>query len=165
MDISFPDDLPLADPGLLASFFADPDPQRKFAVGFIPHFREQETEEVKSVLNSNKEIHFIDITQSPRDVIREIQQCESIVSSSLHGLVFSDSLVIPNVFVRLTELPKGGTFKYRDYYSSFGIDTEPIRVEDVFGLTPEIIKHNYKIEEKDVEEKKRQLISTFPDLS
>ncbi len=157
-----PDDLPLADPGLLASYFTSPDTEKEFAMGFIPHFREHGTHEVKQVLLANANIHFIDITQSPRDVIREIQRCETIVSGSLHGLVFSDSLGIPNVHVRLTELPRGGTFKFRDYYSSFGLKDPALTLYDVCGIKPEEIRNNYPIERRLVEEKKQQLIASFP---
>lgn len=43
LGVSFPEDLPLTDPGLLASYFASPDVDKRYAVGFIPHFREHGT--------------------------------------------------------------------------------------------------------------------------
>lgn len=164
LNTPLPENIPLADPGLLASYFTTPNTEKKYAIGFIPHFREHDTDEVKRVLGANASMHFIDITQSPKEVIREIQQCETVVSSSLHGLAFSDSLGVPNVHVRLTELPKGGTFKFRDYYSAFGLSDPTLSVEDVFGITPDKIKTNYAIERRVVEEKKRQLIESFPFL-
>lgn len=162
LDKPLPEDIPLADPGLLASFFISPNVEKKHAIGFIPQFREHGTDEVKRVLDAHHDMHFIDITQSPREVIREIQQCETVISSSLHGLVFSDSLGVPNVHARLTELPKGGPFKFRDYYSAFGITDPALTVEDACVITPKEIADNYTIEKRDVEEKKRQLIESFP---
>ena len=67
-----PENLPLADPGLLASYFTIPNVEKKYSVGFIPHFREHETDEVKHVLRANVNMHFIDITLSPKEVIKEI---------------------------------------------------------------------------------------------
>lgn len=162
LDKPLPEDIPLADPGLLASFFISPNVEKKHAIGFIPHFREHGTDEVKRVLDAHHDMHFIDITLSPREVIREIQQCETVISSSLHGLVFSDSLGVPNVHARLTELPKGGSFKFRDYYSAFDITDPALTVEAACVITPKEIADNYAIEKRDVEEKKRQLIESFP---
>lgn len=161
--VSYPEDLPLADPGLLASYFASPDVDKKYDVGFIPHFREHGSSEVKYVLENNKSLHFIDITRSPREVIREIQQCNAIISGSLHGLIFSDSLGIPNCHVRLTEKPLGGTFKFRDYYSAFNLKDPALTMEDASGITCKEIIDNYAIEKHAVEEKKIQLIESFPD--
>ncbi len=157
-----PENLPLADPGLLASYFTIPNVEKKYSVGFIPHFREHETDEVKHVLRANANMHFIDITLSPKEVIKEIQQCETIVSSSLHGLIFSDSLGIPNVHARLTELPIGGSFKFRDYYSSFDLEDPALTVDDVCGIRPEEIRNSYCVERRVVEKKKRLLIESFP---
>lgn len=157
-----PTNLPLADPGLLASFFSGKRVDKKHAIGFIPHFREHESDEVKLVLESRPDMHFIDITQEPLDVIGAIQECDTIVSSSLHGLVFSDSLHIPNTHAQLTELPKGGSFKFRDYYSSFDLSDPALTVDDVLALTPEAIKTRYQVTPQEIEKKKRQLIRTFP---
>ena len=157
-----PEDLPLADPGLLASCVITDNPQKKYKIGFIPHFREHGTKEVEYILANNKNMHFIDITKDCREVIRELQACESIISSSLHGLIFADSLHIPNLHARITELPKGGTFKYRDYYSSFGLEDIALSLEEIVGISFETIKERYLINADDVEEKKRQLIASFP---
>lgn len=162
LGINFPEDLPLADPGLLASYFAEPNVEKRYAVGFIPHFREHGSDEVKYVLESNPNLHFIDITRTPREVIKDIQQCHAVLSASLHGLIFSDSLGIPNCHVRLTEIPLGGSFKFRDYYSSFDHDAPALTINDVLNITAKEIKDNYSIEKNLVEEKKVQLMESFP---
>ena len=55
------------------------------------------------------------------DIIDKICSCEFIVSSSLHGLIVSDSYNVPNLWA---SFPKdninGGLFKYKDYFSSVG---------------------------------------------
>ena len=157
-----PIDLPLADPGLMASILAGPNEDKRYSIGFIPHYRELDTQEVTRILNANKSMHFIDITQSPTEVIREIQQCETIVSSSLHSLVFSDSLHIPNVHVRLTEIPKGGSYKFRDYYSAFNLVDPALKLDDILTISSQEIINGYKVSSVEVEEKKRQLIASFP---
>jgi len=157
-----PADLPLADPGLMASILTGPSEDKRYSIGFIPHFREHGTQEVARILDANKSMHFIDITQSPKEVINEIRRCETVVSSSLHGLVFSDSLHIPNIHVRLTRLPKGGSFKFRDYYSAFNLVDPALKPEDILTISSQDIKNSYKVSAVEVEEKKRQLIASFP---
>ena len=157
-----PTDLPLADPGLMASILAGPNEEKRYTIGFIPHFREHDTQEVASVLDTNKKMHFIDITQSPKEVISEIQRCETVVSSSLHGLVFSDSLHIPNIHVRLTELPKGGSYKFRDYYSAFNLVDPALKLDDILTISSQEIINSYKVSSAEVEKKKCQLIASFP---
>lgn len=157
-----PEDLPLADPGLLASCFATTDVEKKYSIGFVPHFREHGTKEVEYILSNNNDMHFIDITGDSLDVIRELQECECVISSSLHGCIFSDSLHIPNLHARITELPVGGSFKYRDYYSAFNLEDPALSVEDVAGISARNVIDRYNVDADWVEEKKRQLIESFP---
>jgi hypothetical protein len=49
-----------------------------------------------------------------------------VISSSLHGLIVADSLGIPNVWLRLSPDVLGGDYKFKDYYSVFGLAPEPI---------------------------------------
>jgi pyruvyltransferase len=53
-----------------------------------------------------------------------------VVSSSLHGLIFADSLGIPNVWVKLSDKIIGGSFKFDDYYSCFGVERSPLVLKE-----------------------------------
>ena len=44
-----------------------------------------------------------------------------ILSSSLHGLIISESYEIPNIWIKVSQNINGGYFKYNDYYESIGI--------------------------------------------
>ncbi|MGI6539152.1 MAG: polysaccharide pyruvyl transferase family protein [Caldicoprobacterales bacterium] len=89
--------VPLADPGLLASKLLSERRQKKYSVGIIPHFSQQQ-EEIFAKLNRHyQNSTIIDITKPPLEVIDNIASCEYIISSSLHGLVFADSLLIPSL--------------------------------------------------------------------
>ena len=62
--------------------------------------------------------------EPPNEVIDKICSCENIISSSLHGLVISDSYNIPNcLFVSRESMlaihHNQGAFKFKDYYSVF----------------------------------------------
>ncbi len=52
------------------------------------------------------------------EVAREIASCEAVLSSSLHGLVFSDALGVPNAHIKIGDGLVGGLFKFQDHDSA-----------------------------------------------
>lgn len=50
--------------------------------------------------------------------IKDLTSCEYIISSSLHGIIFSHAYGIPCLGVKITDNIIGDNFKYCDYYSS-----------------------------------------------
>lgn len=56
------------------------------------------------------------------ELIRTAARCQSIVSSSLHGLILADALGIPNMW---DPYPTAPPFKFRDYASAYGERIEP----------------------------------------
>jgi pyruvyltransferase len=155
-------DVPLADPGLLADLFIEKNIEKKHEIGLIPHFSQQNDPVIKRMME-DPEVHFIDIKKNPIEVIYEIASCECIASSSLHGLIFADSLHIPSLhIIGETELP-GGNFKFEDYYSSFGLEDTPWIMDKNYPKANDII-NSYKIKPEDLEEKKKALLASFPNL-
>src|ERR1017187_10553799 len=116
----------LGDPGLLASsIYGSSDKQ--CALGIIPHFLDAASPAIRDLVASDsKNAMVIDMTQSPTDVIRQLTECEAIVSSSLHGLVFADSFNIPSAWMSISDNVAGAGFKFRDYYSIFGECPDPL---------------------------------------
>lgn len=116
-------DVVLGDPGLLAADVLGVERKApRYRVGLVPHYADGENEDVRAwACRWRDEVAVIDICARPRDVLSQMAACEYILSSSLHGLVFADSLGIPNEWVRLSERVNGGSFKFRDYLSAFGI--------------------------------------------
>jgi hypothetical protein len=70
----------------------------------------------------------IDVRREPEAVFRDVAACESILSSSLHGLITADSFRIPSAWAGLSDKVIGDGFKFRDYFSSLGIRHEPCRL-------------------------------------
>ncbi|ALP54081.1 hypothetical protein Tel_13590 [Candidatus Tenderia electrophaga] len=127
------DDIPLCDPGILAKrIFGSFSTQHQ--IGIVPHFRDQDDPQLLSFLNNHPAIKLIDVLQKPEAVVREIAQCETILSSSLHGLVVADSYNIPAVWINFDDRQEGGEFKYLDYHGSLGIERRRISL----GATPDL---------------------------
>lgn len=127
----------IGDPRLLLKKYIDNQyikQSKKFKLGIIPHHSERGL----SFLNEfkkNNEILVLDI-EDTENFIKNLCLCENIASSSLHGLIFSDSLGIPNTWLRLSNKIHGEHFKFHDYYSS-------IYNSDISNLNPlEINSYN-----------------------
>jgi pyruvyltransferase len=104
------------DPGLLIKKYSSTERNIKFKLGIIPHKSEKNLYILKE-FSKIPEVRIIDI-EDTKTFLNDLNSCEKIASSSLHGLVFSDSFQIPNIWISLSDKIDGGQFKYHDYYSS-----------------------------------------------
>jgi pyruvyltransferase len=109
----------LGDPGLLAREVIHPRDSRvvevKNSIGIIPHF--MDLDRVRNIIKDSDEIHIIDIRDDFKNVCLKILSCDRILSSSLHGLIFSDAMNVPNNWISVSDEIIGGDFKFKDYYS------------------------------------------------
>ena len=113
----------LFDPGiLLAGLYAKElaayDASRNDAFGpvrIIPHFRDE------LVLRRNHPdwaSSFVTVDCHPLDMLKRLKGAEKVISSSLHGVIFAESLGIPAVW--LASVGGEGSYKFLDYYASSG---------------------------------------------
>lgn len=151
----------LADPGILASMLVKPC-KKKYNVGIVPH-RWDKTEKVfKKMLDFYPNSKIIDVQNNPQQVLKDISECEYIISTSLHGLIVADSYNIPNCWCEISDRVIGNGFKFHDYFSSFGTDREMFDLRP--GNLPDIekdFKCNFKSINQ-VHEKQQELIKCFP---
>ncbi|MDR1360977.1 MAG: polysaccharide pyruvyl transferase family protein [Rickettsiales bacterium] len=158
----------LGDPGLLLSrVFPADDAPKKYAVGIILHYVDRESQAFWNIKFKNLNFKIINISVRPKQVAKEISECEFILSSALHGLVAADSYGIPNRWIRLSDDIVGGDFKFKDYYSAFDIDTDDIKPVDlrkyeIFDEDIDVFKAVYKKRTKKIDEICKALIKTFP---
>ncbi len=105
------------DPGILISRYIKVERNKRYKYGIIPHKTELNSDNVKR-LARNPDILLLDLAHyvSMRSFLEQLNSCEYILSSSLHGLIFADSYNIPNLWVRFGANVDGDGFKYRDYY-------------------------------------------------
>jgi len=113
------------DPGLLLPLFFSPIVAIKYRVGIIPHYIDYEI--VKKMVPSD--VVCINIKAPLEQVITQILECENLMSSSLHGIIFSHAYSRPCAWLDQTYLSGGkiggGKFKYHDYYASRKITPYP----------------------------------------
>lgn len=126
-------DLKLGDCGLLCKIVYPAMVKKIYKVGLIPHFVDTENDAVKHLkVTYGNALSIISPLGSPKKVIQQIKECECIISSSLHGLIVADCFGIPTRrWVDRQTQPLDNTeikfdIKFLDYYSSLGIEEEPI---------------------------------------
>ncbi|THF63134.1 polysaccharide pyruvyl transferase family protein [Pseudothauera nasutitermitis] len=156
----------LGDPGLLANewWSGRPRPGKRYTLGVIPHYVDRDDAAVQRVA-MQPGVRIIDVYWPVEDVLKAIQECHFILSSSMHGLIVADAFGIPN---RRVVLSQGmiSDFKFVDYYSAFGL-AEPasLTAGDLAGATAasaERLVGEYL--RPGLDGIKRGLLSAFPSL-
>lgn len=111
------------DPAMLYPCFYRPKIEKKYKLGIIPHYVDQNN----PLLNPFKNESFvliIDMLSGIRKVVDDICSCEIIASSSLHGIIAADSYGIPSIWIEFSKKVKGDGFKFYDYFESVGRENE-----------------------------------------
>jgi len=112
-------DVPLGDPGYLAPRLlgiqraAKP----KFRVGLACHYVDRHNPVLRRMLTESG-VADLNVHEAPEVFLSRMADCETVVSSSLHGLVFAEALGIPNLWIKAGEEIAGGDFKFRDWFST-----------------------------------------------
>ena len=108
------------DPALLYPKIYNPNIEKKYKIGFIPHYIEYESNKDLRVLKhiENLGVQIIDVCAGEYNFIDQVLECDKVISSSLHGLIICDAYGIPNARVNVSNKLFGGDFKFIDYYKS-----------------------------------------------
>lgn len=119
------------DPALLFSKYYQSSQEKKYKIGIIPHFKDKKSAVLK-LLEGRKDILIIDIQNFKdwRYFIDSINSCEFIFSSSLHGIIISDTYGVPNTWVEF-ERKDLKRFTFQDYFLSVGKSIEPYSFSDL----------------------------------
>lgn len=133
------------DPILLLPKLYTPKTKRKYKLGIIPHFMDENNRFIQNYVSSTPGVTLVSMKHYERwqDVVDKICGCEKILSSSLHGLIVSDAYNIPNCWVEFSNKVYGNGFKFRDYFSSVNREnTEVVRIEAEYDFEKAIDKLN-----------------------
>lgn len=125
----------LGDPGILASRHIRR-PERRWDVGLVPHGHHRAHERFLQLAETaGLRVRIIDVHQEAAAAVREIASCETIITTSLHGLVTADSFGIPAVWTTLHPPLEGDDFKFRDYEAALpGVPSRFVAYDDAWSL-------------------------------
>lgn len=156
-------DCSVGDAGILASkLLQHKRIEKKYRLGIIPHRKEKDAPLVRDLQLLFPDSVIIDIEpDDPIKGLEEIAQCENVLSSSLHGLIFADSFRIPNKHIIISDKLSGDGFKFDDYYSAYSMKDKPIDLRKGldFGLTE--IRSEYAITDEQVNRLQNDCIVAF----
>jgi len=107
------------DPSLLCPRYYKPVVKNKFRLGVMPHYVDQDSI-LLDRFRKKSDVIFINVRDPIKKVMNEINNCEKIISSSLHGLTVADAYGIPSLWMKLSDKVVGKGYKFRDYFSSVG---------------------------------------------
>jgi polysaccharide pyruvyl transferase WcaK-like protein len=78
---------------------------------------------------------LLNINDPPLAFLNKLQSCEVVISSAMHSLIAADSLGMPNIRIKISDNITGGDYKFKDYYSVFGIDHQYLNKESCKNIT------------------------------
>ena len=153
----------LGDPGLLCMYlFNLSGIQKEYNLCIVPHYIDKNINILKNINIKNSKL--LDITDE-NNFMNQLAKCKRVISSSLHGLIFADSLVIPNIRIILSNKVFGGNFKYNDYYSSYNLEPQKFFDLRIYNFTENdlnFIDKNYNITKEMILKKQCELLINFP---
>lgn len=125
------------DPVLLLPKVYSPKIIKKYKLGIIPHYIDQNNVWIHNNVKGTKEIKIIDLQKKDLlEIVDDILSCEKIVSSSLHGIITADAYAIPSIWIEFSDKVYGNGFKFLDYFESVGRkDKSPFPIDDQTELS------------------------------
>lgn len=102
-----------------------------FKVALVPHYADQ-SHPIIQALCERDDVKFINVRWPVEEIATALWDCQVVVSSSLHGLIFADALGIPSRWLGVSDIVVRGGFKFQDYFQSIArSEAAPIGVDDL----------------------------------
>lgn len=155
-------DIVTGDGGILAADILTKRETKRYQVGIVAHYKELDHPIFQELVKKYKDACFISAKQDALSVIKQIDQCENIISSSLHGLIIADSLRIPNLHIHVSNALLGDGFKFDDYYSAYGERHNYVDTGMRSDISIQEIRDSYAITDEMVEKMRRDMKKAFP---
>ncbi|MEQ4550145.1 XcbB/CpsF family capsular polysaccharide biosynthesis protein [Weissella sp. GP1] len=153
----------LGDPGLLVPLYFKKSDVKTDKIGVIPHYIDKNNDFFKELLQDER-FFLIDVEREPEEVIKDISSAKAIISSSLHGLIISDSFNIPNFWVEVSDKVIGSGYKFEDYFSGVGRKSKMVKIVNYNDIT-----YDYIIEKakkwrpiRNLDNIQQNLVNAFP---
>ena len=153
---------PTGDPGILINAaYSLKKKRHSKKIGVIIHYADMKKPITKRFCQDSR-FEVITPLDSSKNVAEKISKCGLILSSSLHGLIFADSLSIPNAHIKISDDVTGGSYKFIDYHSGVGKTYHPANIKKIFDDEYLLqLKSSYEPIPQ-LAKKQRTLIKAFP---
>lgn len=111
------------DPGIVLPRYLPVRSGSAYSIGVIPHYVDQLA--ARALFGETPELLVIDVTRSVEEVVADIQQCELLVSSSLHGVIVAHAFGRPCAWIEFGGTLAGDGTKFADYFLAAGLASPP----------------------------------------
>ncbi len=156
------------DPAILLPEYYKKEIEKTFEIGLIPHYVDYQA--VNEALKDDKRVKVINLlTTDIEKTTDEILECKQIISSSLHGVIVSQSYRIPSLWIKFSNKLSGDNIKFYDYFESMNIEfkgedfIEPKNLN--FNLLKQKLEKNKSVlllDESILELRKKELLKNCP---
>lgn len=153
--------IPVGDPGTLAPLFYSKPQKKKYKYAIIAHNKDYRKLHKKF---GKKCLVISAKTNDIESFFDQINQCEFIFSSSLHGLIFSHAFGVPALHIEYNKLESKDNFKFKDYYSTLDISYVKQEVYDDLDFVYSYIKNakKYLPSRACIKKIQKGLLDSFP---
>lgn len=114
--------------------------QNNIFIGIIPHYIDKKNENYnllkKNLENKGYNVIYIDIEvgNDYKRFIDNINKCNYIISSSLHGIIMGIVYKKKTIYIEFSKNVIGNGFKFQDFFKSINVNYKNINVYDVSVL-------------------------------
>ena len=147
------------DPTLLLPLYFTPEVPIRYEYGVVVRWNERQWanatygDGVKLIDLANEDIE---------SVIRDFLSCRRIITSSLAGMVVADAYGIPSAWIA-SRSPRGGVFKYYDYFASVNAFRVPHEFEPTAGpVTVDRLRDGFTFSDATIDFDYRALLDASP---
>lgn len=129
--LGLPGEIPIADPGLIASaLYARPACAAIARPTFVPHFAMVGTRGGRAAIDRYRSAGWrVELPNvSPREMAEVISSSSLVVTASLHAIVFAHSYGVPVAKLSLGGEAREPEFKYQDYSTALGVSVPEISI-------------------------------------
>jgi len=128
------DSLACSDPGILVSRYFERMPESVDTVGFVPHYHSTSFFDCESIAQRAGCV-LIRPDAPVEDFMAQLVRCDRVICEAMHGAIAADALGIPwkriNIMSWRKESSEVSDFKWHDWASQFGVETEPSAVAGI----------------------------------
>ncbi len=109
--------------------------EKTYSVGIIPHYIDWPIFKDKKVFIEDPSILLINVTQPYKDTIDQINACDRIISTSLHGCIAAEAYGKPTAWLSVSNRILGAHFKFNDYLQGSGrAATDPNKFAYIWSI-------------------------------
>lgn len=138
------------DPAVFLPLIYHPRLDKKYKVSVIRHYIDNDKPK-------NPSFHYINILNNNwKEFVNEVIKSELVISSSLHGIIISESYGVPAIWLENSRLD---SIKFYDWYLSTGRNGDNYKIDNI--LKYKKINCDFVPLEK-IEFMRNQLLSSFP---